>query len=166
MDLWGRFLTFDDVRPVRGVVDELVAMRTFLDSVFPFVILKLSPMTSNKVTGITAMLTWKIKIHAIVILITCVTITMWRNWIDTFIIGEDHLLHHRQSLIQPLVVILCRWIWNSSVLDRSILRQPGQKKFSPPDVRLSGEIGVVFVDLSEPGFGLLEANHALVALPH
>ena len=85
MDLWGSFLTFDDVIPVTGVLDELVAVWTLLDCVFPLVISNLSEVTTNKVTGITAVLTLNLKVHAVVVLVTGVTILM-RNWMYTFII--------------------------------------------------------------------------------
>ena len=85
MDLWGSFLTFDDVIPVAGVLDELVAVRTLFDRVFPLVISQLSEVTTNKVTGIAAVLTWHFKVHAVVVLITPITIRRW-NRMETFII--------------------------------------------------------------------------------
>ena len=52
------------------------------------------------------------------------------------------------------------------MLDRSIFRQLGQNKLPLLDVKLSGEIVEVLVELPEPGLGLLEAKHTLVAQPH
>ena len=81
---WG-LLTFDNVISVTGVLNELVAVRTLLDGVFPHMIIQLSDMTSNKITGMTTVDTRKLKIHTVVVFIAGVTIRR-RNWMDTFII--------------------------------------------------------------------------------
>ena len=60
-------------------------MRTFLHSVFPLVISEFTKVASNKLTGITSMLTGAFIIHTVVVLITDV-ITTRRNWVYTFII--------------------------------------------------------------------------------
>ena len=60
-------------------------MRTLLDGVFPLMIIELSDVTTNKITGITTVDTWKFKIHTVIVLITGITITR-RNWMDTFIV--------------------------------------------------------------------------------
>ena len=93
-DLRGSLLTSDDVSSVRCVGNEGVTMRTFLYSMFPFMISELSKVASDKFTCVTSMLTGRFIIHTVVVLITDITITR-RNWVYTFIIRLNHLFQDR-----------------------------------------------------------------------
>ena len=106
VDLMGSLLTSDDVTSVRRVVNERVTMRTLFHSMFPLVISELSKVASNKFTGITSMLTGDFIIHTVVALITGVSITR-RNWVNTFIVRQDHLFQDRQRFFQILKVVPC-----------------------------------------------------------
>ena len=101
VDLMGSLLTSDNVTSVRCVVNERVTMRTLFHSMFPLVISELSKVTGNKITGITSMLTGDFIIHTVVALITGVSITR-RNWVNTFIVRQDHLFQDRQRFFQIL----------------------------------------------------------------
>ena len=94
-------------------------MRTLFHSMFPLVISELSKVTGNKITGITSMLTGDFIIHTVVALITGVSITR-RNWVNTFIVRQDHLFQDRQRFFQILKVVPCWWIWSCCMLYGSI----------------------------------------------